>query len=50
MQVTFSAVQKVGFILDSKMLFHYEGMLPEFYGRYGFEREEEVILMGMKIE
>ena len=27
-----------------------EGMLPEFYGRYGFEREEEVILMGMKIE
>ena len=41
---------KVGFILGSKMLFHYEGMLPEFYGRYGFEREEEVILMGMKIE
>ena len=27
-----------------------EGALPEFYGRYGFEREEEVILMGMKIE
>ena len=27
-----------------------EGMLPEFYGRYGFEREEEVILMGMKME
>lgn len=27
-----------------------EGTLPEFYGRYGFEREEEVILMGMKIE
>lgn len=27
-----------------------EGTLPDFYGRYGFEREKDVILMGMKIE
>ena len=27
-----------------------EGMLPEFYGKHGFERENGVILMGRKIE
>ncbi len=27
-----------------------EGMLPGFYRKHGFEREDGVILMGMKIE
>lgn len=27
-----------------------EGMLPEFYERFGFERESEVILMGMTLD
>ncbi len=27
-----------------------EGMLPEFYGKHGFEREDGVILMGRKME
>lgn len=26
-----------------------EGMLPEFYGRYGFEKENKVILMGKEM-
>ncbi len=26
-----------------------EGILPEFYGRYGFKEEKEVVLMGMEI-
>jgi len=27
-----------------------EGMLPEFYGKHDFKREDEVILMSLKIE
>ena len=27
-----------------------EGMLPGFYGKHGFEREDGVILMGRKME
>ena len=26
-----------------------EGVLPEFYERYGFKKEKEVILMGMEL-
>ena len=26
-----------------------EGVLPEFYERYGFKKENEVILMGMEL-
>ena len=52
----------VGFLLGSSMLFmkasgivgiHLitanEGFLPDFYERYGFCREKEVILMGMEL-
>ena len=26
-----------------------EGVLPEFYERYGFKKEKEVILMGIEL-
>ncbi len=48
---------KLGCLADSKdqgmvgvhLITAGEGILPEFYERYGFKKEKEVILMGLEI-
>ena len=43
------AIIHVKELLESKQSYGLEGVLPEFYERYGFKKEKEVILMGMEL-